>query len=147
MQTYWNPWSMFDELDRSLFAAGPARWPELDIEDSEEETIITADLPGMTEEDVEITVQGAHLVVRGERRLKDGAYVRRGRQYGRFERQFWIGDTYDTDRMSAHLENGVLTIHLVKATAAKPRRIKLSTGGLASKVKGLLGGEKDKKAA
>lgn len=148
MQTYfWNPWSIFDELDRSLFSASAPKWPELDIEDSEDETLITADLPGMSEDDVEITVDGPYLVIRGERKMKDGKYVRRARHYGTFERQFWIGDTYDADRMSAHLENGVLTIRLVKAAAAKPRRIKLSNGGLASKVKGLLNGDKDKKAA
>jgi HSP20 family protein len=147
MQTYlWNPWSIFDELERSMFAAGSAEWPAFDIEDTEDETLITADLPGMGEDDIEVTMSAPYLVVRGERKAKDGRYLRRARFQGAFERRFWIGETYDPDGVSAHIANGELTIRLAKAAQAKPRRIKL-TSGIAAKVKGLLGGDKEKKQA
>lgn len=148
MQTFWNPWSIFDELERSMFAASSAEWPQFDIEDTDDETLLTADMPGMTDEDIEVTVQAPYLVVRGERKARhDGRYVRRSRFSGRFERQFWIGDTYDLDRVSAHIANGELTIRLEKAAKAKPRRIKLTSGGLAAKVKNLLVGDHDKTQA
>lgn len=148
MQTYlWNPWSIFDELERSMFAAGPSEWPQFDIEDTEDETVLGADLPGLSEDDIEVTVSGPYLVVRGERKAKEGHYVRRARFHGAFERRFWIGEGYDPDQVTAHIANGELTIRLVKAAKAKPRRIKLTSGGIASKVKGLLGGDKDKKQA
>jgi HSP20 family protein len=148
MQTYlWNPWSLFDELERSMFAVGSSQWPQFDIEDTDTETVLSADLPGMGEDDLEITVAGPYLVVRGERKAKDERQVRRARCHGAFERRFHIGDGYDPDLVSAHIENGELTIRLQKPARARPRRIKLTSGGLAAKVKGLLGGDKDKKQA
>jgi HSP20 family protein len=148
MQTYlWNPWSIFDELERSVFAAGSSEWPLFDIEDTDDETVLTADLPGMSEDDIEVTVCAPYLLIRGERNVKNGRYLRRARFHGAFERRFWIGDRYDLDRVSAHVANGELTIRLEKAAHARPRRIKLTSGGIAAKVKGLLGGDKDKKQA
>jgi HSP20 family protein len=138
----WNPWSIFDELENTI--AGSSRWPQFDIEDTDDETILTADVPGMREDDVEISVQGPLLIVRGERKLGDGHYLRRHRFYGSFERQFRIGDMYDLDNVGANLADGVLRIHLVKATKAKPRRIKL-TSGVVDRVKGLLVGKRDEK--
>ena len=148
MQTYlWNPWSLFDELERSIFAAGSPEWPQFDIEDTDDETVLSADLPGMSEEDIEVTVSGPCLLVRGERKPKEGHYLRRARFHGAFERRFWIGEGYDPDHVTAHIANGELTIRLEKAAKARPRRIKLTSGGIAAKVKGLLGGDKDKKQA
>src|SRR5436189_5819514 len=104
MQNYlWNPWSIFDELERSMFAAGSSVWPQCDIEDTEDETVLAADVPGMTDEDIEVTLVAPYLVVRGERKAKEG---RRTRTSGAFERKFWIGDDYDPDRVSAHIANG-----------------------------------------
>lgn len=143
MQTQlWNPWPLFDELERSILATGSVEWPPFDIEDNDDETVLSADLPGMTEDDLEVTLVGRQLLVRGERKVKDGRYLRRGRFRGSFERRFWIGEDYDPDQLSAHIANGELTIRLVKTARAKPRRIKLTSGGIAAKVKGLLGGDK-----
>ena len=147
MQTYlWNPWSIFDELERSMFAAGSSEWPQFDIDDTDDATVLVADLPGLGEDDVDVTVSGPYLIVRGERKPRDGRTARRAR-FGAFERRLWIGDGYDADRITAHIANGELTIRLEKAARARPRRIKLTSGGLAAKVKGLLGGDKDKKQA
>jgi len=148
MQTYlWNPWSLFDELERSMFAASSREWPQFDIEDTDDETVLGADLPGMSEDDIDVTISGPYLLVRGERKAKEGHYVQRARYHGSFERRFWIGEGYDPDQITAHIANGELTIRLEKAAKAKPRRIKLTSGGIAAKVKGLLGSDKDKKQA
>lgn len=148
MQSYlWNSWSIFDELERSMFGAGSSEWPQFDIEDTDDETVLSADLPGMSDQDIEVTLRAPYLIVRGERKARPGRYVRRARFHGAFERKFWIGEAYDADRVSAHIENGELTIRLEKTSQAKPRRIKLTSGGLAAKVKGLLGGDKDSKQA
>lgn len=145
MQSYlWNPWSVFDELERSMFATSSASWPQFDIEDNDDETILSADMPGMTDDDIDVTVRGHYVTIRGERKAKGGHYLRRARFHGTFERTFYIGDQYDLDHVDAHLENGELTIRLRKAAKAKPRRIKL-TSGIAAKVRGLLGVEKEKR--
>jgi len=145
MQTrVWNPWSIFDELERTVFAAaGSQEWPVFDIEETDDATILTADVPGMTENDIELTTEGSTLTVHGERKLKDGHYVSRRRFTGAFAKQFRIGEGYDLDRIDARVANGVLTIALAKAEKAKPRRIKLGSG-VVEKVKGLLSGDKQK---
>jgi HSP20 family protein len=123
---------------------GSSEWPQFDIEDSEDETILIADLPGLRDEDVDITVRSPLLIVRGERKIGSGQYLRRRRFYGSFERQFHLGDAYDLDNVEANLTDGVLRIRLAKAAKAKPQRIKL-TSGVVDKVKGLLGGKKGPK--
>jgi HSP20 family protein len=124
--SYWNPWSMFDQLE------APA-WPRFEIEESDDATLLLADVPGMREDDVEVTVAGPHLIVRGSR-------TRRNTGTRSFERRFWIGESYDTDQISGAVADGVLTIQLPKAARMKPRKVKL--GGLFDKVKGLLAGDK-----
>ncbi len=145
MQTQrWNPWSIFDELERTVFAAaGSPEWPAFDIEDNDDETTLTADVPGMTDDDIELTIAGSVLTVHGERKVKDGRYVSRRRFTGTFAKQFRIGEGYDLDHIQARITNGVLTITLSKAEQAKPRRIKLASG-VVEKVKGLLSGDKQK---
>jgi len=144
MQTYlWHPWSIFDELERAMFPDGSSEWPPFDIEDTDDETLITADLPGMSEDDIEVTMTAPYLVVRGARKAKPGRYLRRARAQGAFERRFWIGEAYEPERVSARIANGELTIRLEKAAKARPRRIKLTGGGITAKVKGLLGGNKE----
>ena len=145
MQTRsWNPWSIFDELERTVFAAaGSQEWPVFDIEDNDDETTLTADLPGMTDDDLDLTIAGSTLTVHGERNVKDGRYVSRRRFTGAFVKQFRIGEGYDLDDIHARIANGVLTITLTKTEKAKPRRIKLASG-VVDKVKGLLSGDKQK---
>jgi HSP20 family protein len=130
MQTYqWNPWSIFDELERSMRSS---EWPAFDIVDDDDATTLTADVPGMAEDDIDVTVTGSLLTVCGQRR--------RGRER-RFERRFQLPEGYDLDAVTANVTHGVLTIRLAKAAKLKPRRIKLTTG-LVDKVKGLLSGDK-----
>jgi HSP20 family protein len=145
MQTYtWNPWSIFDELERTFFdRRGSSEWPVFDIEDDADATTLTADVPGMTEEDIELSVSGPLVTVRGERKARPGSYVRRGRWHGAFERTFRLSEAHDPDDVTGHVANGVLTIRIAKAAKMKPRRIKL-TAGVIDKVKGLLSGDKDK---
>src|SRR5688572_11142211 len=139
MQTYqWNPWSIFDELERSMRSS---EWPAFDIVDDDDATTLTADVPGMTEDDIELTATGSLLTVRGQRRREHGNYVSSARWHGSFERRFQLPDGYDLDAVTANVTHGVLTIRLAKAARMKPRRIKLTTG-LVDKVKGLLSGDK-----
>lgn len=138
----WSPFSLFDQLERHAFGGRDwFDWPQFDVEETEDETILTADMPGMHDEDVEVTVAGSMLTVRGERKPSSRS---RRRPYGSFERRFKLADGFDLDHVSAHLADGVLEIRLPKLAKAKPRRIKLTSGArsMVDKVKGLLGGDK-----
>jgi HSP20 family protein len=137
----WTPWTMLDELHQSLFErSDAAQWAAFDVHDDEDAVTLSADVPGMSEDDLEVSVAGQILTIRGERKLKPGQYARRGR-YGTFERQFRLNGAYDLDDIKANVANGELTIRIAKTASMKPRRIKLTTG-VVDKMKTLLSGDK-----
>jgi HSP20 family protein len=108
----------------------PTRWaPTADIIESPDAIVITAELPGVKDEDVEITIHDGLLRIAGERRLQeevtdDHAY-RLERSYGAFERRFPLPPGVKEDDITAGIAYGVLKITIPKPTAAEPRRIAL----------------------
>ncbi|MGC4117358.1 MAG: Hsp20/alpha crystallin family protein [Myxococcales bacterium] len=102
--------------------------PSADIRETKDGYAIDLDLPGMTEKDVAVTLEGKHLTVKGERKSEDGEFTRRERGFGAFERVFHLPDDVDSARIEAKAKNGVLTVQLPKAEAAKPKTIAISAG-------------------
>jgi len=106
----------------------------LDISETEDEYVVEASLPGIKPEDVQITVHGDTLTIRGETKAeeekKGQAWHLRERRFGSFQRSVALATPVDSDKAQAHFENGVLTLRLPKAEQAKPRQIKV--GGAAS---------------
>jgi HSP20 family protein len=96
--------------------------------DDGDHIFVEAEVPGMTNKDVDITVQGAKLFIRGERKDDEGrTYLYNGRCYGRFERVITLPEAIVTDAVQAELQDGVLSITLPKSPEAKPRKIALKT--------------------
>ena len=115
-------------LDR--FAPGPAGWmPAVDIYETPDRYIVTAELPGMQREDLDIRVHDGSLVLAGTRRESSRQceqYHRVERGHGSFSRTFQLPVPIEADRVSADLRDGVLTITLPKATDNPTRRIHVS---------------------
>jgi HSP20 family protein len=89
---------------------------------------VEAELPGMTDEDVDITVQNGMLLIRGERKPSEGRnYLYNGRCYGRFERVITLPEAVDCEKVQAELKDGVLSLTLPKSPEAKPKKIALRT--------------------
>jgi HSP20 family protein len=89
---------------------------------------IEADLPGVAENDVDVTVQNGMLFIRGERKPEEGRqYLYNSRSYGRFERVITLPEAVNTDDVQARLNCGVLYIVLPKSPEAKPKKITLKT--------------------
>ncbi|MBX6311378.1 MAG: Hsp20/alpha crystallin family protein [Isosphaeraceae bacterium] len=87
---------------------------------------VEADLPGVSDADVEVTVHNGMLFIRGERRPPEGRdYVFNNRLYGRFERVIALPASVDPDNVKAELNGGVLTVELSKRPESKPKRIAL----------------------
>jgi HSP20 family protein len=87
---------------------------------------VEADLPGMTDQDVEVTVHNGVLFIRGERKPEEGRqYLYNGRPWGRFERVINLPDLVDADGVQAELTHGVLRVTLPKSPETKPRKITL----------------------
>ena len=102
--------------------------PRFDIWENEEEMILYGDLPGVTPEGLDVRFENPVLTIHGavsprhsDIKLLHGEYG-----IGDFHRTFTVGEAIDTERISAELKNGVLTVHLPKSAKVKPRRIDVS---------------------
>jgi HSP20 family protein len=121
---------MFDELWGS--AAEPGRWvPAVDIyETGSHEVVLKAELPGMTREDIHLTVERNVLTISGERRyapeIRRDQFHRLERLNGPFSRSFTLPPTLDTTKIAASYEDGVLTVTLPQREEAKPRQISVA---------------------
>ena len=96
----------------------------------EDQYHIEADLPGVAEGDVDVTVHNDTLVIRGERKAAEGREnLYNGRWFGQFERVVTLPEAVDADAAEARLSDGVLRIDLPKRPESKPKKISLKTKG------------------
>jgi len=89
---------------------------------------LEAELPGVMEQDVDITVHNGMVFIRGERKPEGGRqFLYNGRSYGRFERVITLPEAVIADQAQATLKDGVLRVDLPKSPEAKPKKIELKT--------------------
>jgi HSP20 family protein len=111
--------------------ASSGTWmPPVDIfQNGEHEIVLKADVPDMTREDIDITVENGTLTIKGQKKVstdvKEEHYHRIERNYGSFSRSFSLPQTVDTTKVGAEYRNGVLTVRLPLREDAKPRQIKV----------------------
>jgi HSP20 family protein len=122
--------SLFDQFfNDDLFAPAPQGWAALPLSmwEDEQNVYAEADLPGVTDKDIEVSVHGGDLIIRGERKCvrKEGGYDTR--TYGRFEQRVSLPAPVDPDKVEAKLANGVLSLTFPKSEEAKPRKIALKS--------------------
>ena len=90
---------------------------------------VEVELPGVSDQDVDITVHNGTLSIRGERKPQEGRrHLYNGRSYGRFERVITMPEAVNTDDVQATLKDGILSLTLPKSPEAKPRKITLQAG-------------------
>jgi HSP20 family protein len=103
--------------------------PAVNILEGENGIKISADLPGMNAEDVEVTVEDGVLTIRGERRFEEASegetYHRVERRYGVFERNFTLPNSVDPAKIEARFNNGEMVVSLPKREESKPRSVKV----------------------
>ncbi|AMK22891.1 MULTISPECIES: Hsp20/alpha crystallin family protein [Sphingomonadaceae] len=111
-----------------------AGWPHVELGETDKEIRVTAELPGLDEKDVEITVEDGVLTLRGEKRSevedRDRGYSERS--YGRFERRIGLPQSVDRDKANATFKNGVLTVTLPKTEAANENVRRIPVNGKAA---------------
>ena len=108
--------------------------PAVDIFETEShDLVLKAELPGLTREDIEVSVENSTLVLKGTKKfeadVKEENYRRIERAYGQFHRSFTLPSTVDSARVSADFKNGVLTVKLPFREEAKPRTINVEVAG------------------
>jgi HSP20 family protein len=121
--------------------AGLRRWiPAMDLVETDEHFVLKADLPGLTESDVNIEVEDNVLTVSGERKAehedKREGYVRVERAYGAFRRSLTLPEGVDPETVTASFENGVLEVRIPKPEERKPRRVAIQVGDRPAAIEG-----------
>ena len=127
--------SSFFDTPRTGGNGNPARrWiPAMDLVETEDHFVLKADLPGLTESDVNIELESNVLTISGERKTeheakKDG-YYRLERTQGMFSRSLTLPEGIDANAVTASFDNGVLEVRIPKPAEAKPRRVQIAVGG------------------
>ena len=122
----WDPFREFAQIQDRLNS-----WvPPVDIYQSgDHELVLKAELPDMTREDIDITVDKGTLTIKGEKKFageqKEDQFHRIERRYGAFSRLFSLPQSVDATKVSAEYKNGLLTVRLPLREEAKPRSIKV----------------------
>jgi HSP20 family protein len=129
--------STFFDSPTGTGATGPngvaRRWiPAMDLVESDEHFILTADLPGLAEEDIKLEFEGDVLTLSGERKVdqeqhRDG-YYRLERATGAFSRSLTLPEGVDVDGVTATFDKGVLEVRIPKPEQRKPRRVAIQVG-------------------
>jgi HSP20 family protein len=103
--------------------------PPMDIYETENELVIAAEVPGVSDEDISITVKDNILTVEGERRfeknIQEERYRRIERIYGPFKKSFTLSDNINAEQVMAQLQDGVLYIHLPKKSVPSNKEIEI----------------------
>ena len=114
-------WDPFSNGQQNAFA------PSFEVKETADSYVVRADVPGVKEEDVDVSLHNGVLSITGRRNAeerKEGeSFFLYERQYGSFSRAFALPDTADGERVEAKLDAGVLTVTIGKKAEAKPRKI------------------------
>jgi len=104
-------------------------WPAIDIADQEHGYVVKAEVPGCKTEDIELSVSGNMLTIRGEKKqeqeVKEKGYYHVERSFGSFRRDLSLAGDVDISKIEAECKNGVLTVTLPKTEKAKTAKIKV----------------------
>ena len=152
----WDPFSVMEHLQNQInraFNGSSSEWPSragwgtsfpaADVFQDKDNVIVTAELPGLSEKDLDISITGNTLTLKGKKGspcgegqesevkkdglLRDGGdYHRVERSYGSFQRMIELPVEVNADQAKAKLANGVLTVTLPKSKAVRPRKIEIT---------------------
>ena len=124
----------FDRLIERAFGRDrqPPWMPAMDVYETDDEVVVKVELPGLSAEDVDVSVEDSTLTVSGSREfsseVKEESYHRIERRYGTFSRAVTLPPQVDTAKVDARFSDGVLQIEVPKVEKAKPKKIQIKAG-------------------
>ena len=135
-----NPLNVFEDVFGTLFndsvgslakATQAGTWsPAVDIVESTDAYTLTADLPGLTKDDINLTIEEGVLTLSGERKSEQSENKEFGhryeRAYGKFSRSFQLGNGVETGKIKAEFKNGLLKVELPKVEASKAFEVSIA---------------------
>ncbi len=134
----WDPFELMSPwLTGTGRQAASTFLPAFEVKETKDAFIFKADLPGVDEKDIEVTLTGDRIVVSGkresEKREESDRFYAYERSFGSFSRAFTLPEGVDGDNVQADLKNGVLTLRLAKRPEVQPRRIQVGSGSTEKK--------------
>jgi HSP20 family protein len=140
--TRYQPWSLVhrmhqdldrifgrDDQDDESWGAVSEWMPAVDVQETKDAFLITADLPGVDPKDIDITMENGVLSLRGrrshEKSTEENGFRRIERSSGEFFRRFTLPDVADSEQISAQTNNGVLTVRIAKRAEVQPKKIEV----------------------
>ena len=144
-ETWWDPFRDLEAIQNEMnkmFNSSLVRWgdrdvgllegawsPAIDIFDSKDNVMVKADIPGMKKDEIEVSVHGDTLIIKGEKKqekeVKERDYVRTERFYGFFNRAMSLPAAVDASKVNATYKNGVLELVLPKKEESKSKQLKI----------------------
>lgn len=128
--------SFFDDVMTPFGRMGSSmRVPDTDVVERENEIQVVCELPGLTRDEVELSLENNVLTITGEKQEhrdqggEGDTYHLSERRWGRFSRSFVLPREVDQDRINAHFENGVLTVSIPKSEKVRRRKIEIASQG------------------
>jgi HSP20 family protein len=124
---------LFDRFFDGRVGDGARRWiPAMDLVETDDHLVLRGDLPGMSEDDIDIEIKDNVLTVSGERKAeseeKSEGYHRVERAFGSFSRSLTLPQGVDADQIKAGFDKGVLEVTIPKPAEAKPTRVQIGKG-------------------
>jgi len=125
---------VFDDVMGSAFGYATRTslfTPSVDVVAKEHELVFQLDVPGVKQENLEVTLENHDLSIKGSRKYEAGPNERQmllGRSYGDFAIQYTLPETVDGERLAAHLADGVLTLRVPRHSKAQPRKVQIGGG-------------------
>jgi len=121
-----DPWGHFEQMDRWFGDFSPRRYaPNLEVSDDDKALRVTAELPGMSKDDVRLQIDDNLLIISGEKKneedKKDDGVFRMERYYGYFQRAIPLPEDIDKENVDAEFKKGVLTVRIPKLESTKTR--------------------------
>jgi HSP20 family protein len=124
--------SFVSPLTWRTVANGTGINPAVDVHETDDDIVVTAALPGIKPDDLDVTITGQNLALRGELKadetVEHDQYIYRERRFGSFNRSFQLPVRVDGDRADASFSDGILTLRIPKADEVKPRQIRINPG-------------------
>jgi HSP20 family protein len=136
MTMFFEPFQELDRIAGSVLRRASAALMPVDLYREGDHFLLTADLPGIDPASVDVSVDSQTLTLRAERTIRAGEgveWLARERPDASFVRQFTLGDGIDAEHISANYDNGVLSVVIPMAEQAKPRKIRIASGGSAQR--------------
>ena len=126
-------WDPFREEYANLASSAVQFAPRFDVKETKDAYVLKADLPGVKEEEIDVSLNGNMLTISGkkeeEHKEEGEQYYAMERSYGAFSRSFTLPDGADGEHVTADLKNGVLTLQIPKRPEAQPKKITIGKGG------------------